>query len=206
MISDRNESELRWTRIRPDAVLAIRELAKMLEADGPPQDMLDLYLYSKKVVAEVMEARLDMELVERCDTFYELREKLGLLVSEKYGALLPKQYLSIPYGSKVHEKLFQILLQRFDTDVPSSLLRVLTRDSVHTERRLRELRELGLDIRPGVLSGVGSYRLCSLGVDTTLIPTMIYNVAQRKEHRYLAEDELLRILGFPGDDADNAPV
>jgi len=102
----------------------------------------------------------------------------------------------VPYGSEVHEKLFQILLQRFDIDVPAGLLRVLTHDSVHTERRLRELRELGLDIGTSNSSGIDMYRLKSLNIDTSFIPRIVYNNAQRKKHIFLPENELKSILGL----------
>ncbi|WP_327636127.1 hypothetical protein OHB24_39770 [Kribbella sp. NBC_00482] len=184
-----------WEQLRPDALLAIRGLADSLEVgDIPTQELLDLYVYSKRVVAEVMGARFDMEFPGLSPEFHRLREDLSETMVSRYGGSVPAPYLVVPYGSKVHEKLFHILLQRFDTEVPAGLLRVPTRDSVHTERRVRELRELGLDIDTKKHSGIDTYRLCSLNLDFSLIPKIIFNTARDKKHSLISRAELEKIL------------
>ncbi|MEU4293827.1 hypothetical protein AB0E63_36885 [Kribbella sp. NPDC026596] len=193
--ADAQQPEDRWDQLRPSAVLAIRELAASLESGGRARDVLDLYVYSKRIVAEVMEARLEMEFPEPCVEFHQIRDELAVAMADQYGDVVPRPYLTVPYGSRVHEKLFQILLQRFDTEVPAGLLRIPTRDSVHSERRLRELRELGLDISPSKSSGVDTYRLRSLRLDFSLIPRIVYNNAQKKKHALMPKAKLKKALG-----------
>ncbi|MEV6889372.1 hypothetical protein [Kribbella sp. NPDC051137] len=189
------DPEREWEHLRPDALLAIRGLADSLEAgDLPAQELLDLYVYSKRVVAEVMGARFDMEFPGMSPEFHRLREELSEAMVSRYGDSVPAAYLAVPYGSKVHEKLFHILLQRFNTEVPAELLRVPTRDSVHTERRVRELRELGLDIDTKKLSGIDTYKLCSLSLDFSVIPKIIFNTARDKKHPLMPRVKLEEIL------------
>lgn len=195
MAADIHKPEDRWNQLRPSAILAIRELAESLESGGRAHDVLDLYVYSKRIVAEVMEARLEMELSEPCPEFHQLRQDLAGAISDRFGDLVPRSYLTVPYGSRVHEKLFQILLQRFDEEVPAGLLRIPTRDSVHSERRLRELRELGLDIAPSSSSGVDTYRLRSLDLDLSMLPRIVYNNARKKKHALMRELDLRAVLG-----------
>jgi hypothetical protein len=59
------------------------------------------------------------------------------------------------------------------------MLRVVTGDSVHTERRVRELRELGLDVQTSKDSGYDYYTLGSLDVDTSFVPVIVANLIKR---------------------------
>ncbi|MFF4124205.1 hypothetical protein ACFYYP_11820 [Microbispora rosea] len=184
-----------WNRLRPDAVLAVKDLLILLESDdGSSQDLFDVYLYAKRLLADAMEARIKIDLDQPCEAFHDLRGKLRSVMEERYSAQLPAAYLTVPYGSAVHEKLFLTLLQRQGNEVPASLLRIVTADSVHTERRVRELRELGLDIVTGKASGSDTYKLNSLELDLSFLPTIIYNTASSKKHRLMPEPELKNLL------------
>ncbi|MGW2147396.1 hypothetical protein ACWCOT_24045 [Nonomuraea bangladeshensis] len=184
-----------WNRLRPDAVLAVKDLLNLLESDdGSSQDIFDVYLYAKRLLADAMEARIKIDLDQPCKAFHDLRGKLRSIMEDRYAAQLPAAYLTVPYGSSVHEKLFLTLLQRQGNEVPASLLRIVTADSVHTERRIRELRELGLDIVTAKASGSDTYKLDSLEIDLSVLPTIIYNTASSKKHRLMPESELKDLL------------
>ncbi|GAA2653774.1 hypothetical protein [Nonomuraea recticatena] len=185
-----------WSRLRPDAVQGVKDLLAQLERNGPTQDLIDVYLYSKRILAEAMEARMSIELGGGCETFHQLRERLAELMQEQFGGKVPEEYLGVPFGSHLHEKLFLLLLQRQGEEVPGTLIRVVAGDSVHTERRVRELRELGLDIETGKIGNVDTYKLNSLHLDTSFIPTIIFNTARNKKHRFMKQSELKRILGL----------
>ncbi|WP_067818837.1 hypothetical protein [Actinomadura kijaniata] len=184
-----------WHRLRSEAVLAVKDLLSRLESDNSSQDIFDVYLYAKRVLADAMEVRLKIDLDQPCDTFRDLRSQLRGIMEERYGGRVPDPYLTVPYGSALHEKLFLILLQRQGTEVPAALLRIVSGDSVHTERRVRELRELGLDIRTRKAAGADTYLLGSLDLDVSFIPKIIANTARGKKHRFMAEAELKEILG-----------
>lgn len=70
------------------------------------------------------------------------------------------------YGS-THPVVFALLAERLGDAVPAWRLRVLTADAIHTERRTRELRDLGLDIQTSEQDGTPTYTLTSLDPDLT---------------------------------------
>ncbi|MFJ6769523.1 hypothetical protein ACIQOV_00840 [Kitasatospora sp. NPDC091257] len=173
-----------WHRLKPDTVLAVEGVLDQLKKDdaqADAQNLLDAYLYAKRLLAESMQALVRTGLPAECDTFRDLRAQLAARMTEEYGDRIPERYLTVPYGSRTHEQLFSMLLRRYRQPVSAALLRVVTRDSVHTERRTRELRELGLDIVPSREGGSDVYTLRSLELDTSLIPAIITNNLRDKK-------------------------
>ncbi|MFB8238765.1 hypothetical protein ACFC58_19665 [Kitasatospora purpeofusca] len=173
-----------WHQLKPDTTHAVKGVLNLLEADdaeADAQNLLDAYLYAKRLLAESMQALVRTTLPAECDTFRDLRAQLAARIAEEYTERIPARYLTVPYGSRTHEELFSMLLRRLGQPVSAALLRVVTRDSVHTERRTRELRELGLDIVTGHESGSDVYTLRSLELDTSLIPTIITNNLRDKK-------------------------
>ncbi|WP_406088435.1 hypothetical protein [Kitasatospora purpeofusca] len=173
-----------WYRLKPDTALAVEGVLALLEkddAEADPQNLLDAYLYAKRLLAESMQALVRASLPAECDTFRDLRAQLAARMTEEYGERIPERYLTVPYGSRTHEELFSMLLRRLGQPVSAALLRVVTRDSVHAERRTRELRELGLDIATGYEGGSDVYTLRSLELDTSLIPKIITNNLRDKK-------------------------
>lgn len=183
-----------WNRLRADTIDAVDLLAAQLRQESSTQDMLDVYLYAKRLLAESMQAFVRIEYSQRCETFHDLRQQLKKEMDDRFEDVIPAEYLTVPYGSRVHEELFSMLLQRKRRAVPGEMLRVITADAVHAERRVRELRELGLDIIPGKTDGANVYRLNSLEIDTSKIPTIIKNVARDKKYVSMPELELIRVL------------
>lgn len=165
-----------WHQLRPDTLLAVEGVVGLLKQDdADAQNLLDAYLYAKRLLAESMQALARTDLPAKCATFRDLRAQLAERMAEEYGGRIPERYLTVPYGSRTHEELFATLLRRLGQPVTAALLRVVTREAVHTERRTRELRELGLDIVTSREGGNDVYTLRSLELDTTLIPTIIAN-------------------------------
>ncbi|MFD5511379.1 hypothetical protein ACFWIB_26900 [Streptomyces sp. NPDC127051] len=173
-----------WHRLKPDTALALEGVLDLLKSSGAQDDaqnLLDAYLYAKRLLAESMQALVRSDLPAESETFRNLRAQLAARMTEEYGGRIPARYLTVPYGSRTHEELFSMLLGRFRQPVSAALLRVVTRDSVHTERRTRELRELGLDIVPSREGGSDVYTLRSLELDTSMIATIITNNLRDKK-------------------------
>lgn len=185
-----------WARLKPDTELAVGTLLEQLRSETSGQDLLDAYLFAKKLLAESMQAYIRIDLEVPNGTFRDLREKLLGEIRRRYRAHIPDRYLRVPYGSSVHEQLFTLLLQRQGQPVQADLLRIVTADSVHTERRVRELRELGLDIRSSEESGQNLYTLGSLAIDTSFIPSIVRNIV-KKDSGLTARDRqsLIGLLG-----------
>jgi len=185
-----------WNRLKPDTIHAVRELLAQLYEDGAGQDLLDSYLYAKRLLADSMQALIRMDLPSRCETFHEMREDLREEISRRYDGRIPAAYLTVPYGSRVHEELFTILLERQGQPVSAALLRVVTADSVHAERRTRELRELGFQISTGKANGSDVYTLESLELDTSMVPTIVKNIRRDKKITQAEEHALTEVLGL----------
>lgn len=168
-----------WARLKPDTELAVGKLLEQVNSGTSGQDLLDAYLFAKKILAESMQAYIRIDLEAANQTFHNMRDKIREEINRRYEGSIPDRYLRVPYGSRVHEQLFTLLLQRQGAPVQADLLRVVTADSVHTERRVRELRELGLDIRSSAENGQNLYTLGSLRIDTSFIPSIVANVIKK---------------------------
>ncbi len=193
MTKNGSRSGAEWNRPRTEAIHAVKDFLELLEADGSAQDLFDAHLRARTVAAEAMQARMRTHLPERCDTFHQLRDKLHEELTKRYGDTIPPKYLRVPYGSRTHEELFSVLFDHFEQPVPAALLRIVTADSVHTERRTRELRELGLDIDASKANGTDVYTLCSLEIDDTRFASMVKNTVE-KDKKTLPEHERERYL------------
>ncbi|MFF2640741.1 hypothetical protein ACFVUB_12940 [Streptomyces niveus] len=175
MTDNSADAEASWQHLKPDSVHALQTLLMTIESDAPPGDLFETYVWSKSVLAKAMRARLEMHLPPECPTFWELRDRVAEAIMRKFGQSIPLKYLKVPYKSSVHIALFAILLEKIGEPVESAMLRVVTEDSVHTERRMRELRELGFDITPIEMRGIDFYKLGSLNINETLIPAIVKN-------------------------------
>jgi hypothetical protein len=74
-------------------------------------------------------------------------------------------YLDVPNYGWTQRVILELLAQNVGQRVRASRLRILIRDQVHTERRMRELRDLGFEIRNHQSEGKSYYELVSLKPD-----------------------------------------
>ncbi|WP_158721352.1 hypothetical protein [Streptomyces sp. NRRL S-241] len=184
------DSQQSWQSLKPGTLHAVEQLRNQLEvAQDSPQDLIDTYLIAKRALAESMQALLRESLPDSCPTFHDLREQLAGALSERFGGKIPEQYLRVPYSSRTHEELFTILLKSQGSPVPAMMLRIISADSVHTERRMRELRELGLDIVAGKTQGVDVYTLHSLEIDPEPLSSIPKNLIRQDKNLTKAEKE-----------------
>ncbi|NEA26847.1 hypothetical protein [Actinomadura bangladeshensis] len=195
-MSDRNPAGEEWARLKPDTVIAVKELSRKLESATANRELVDAYLYAKRLLAEAMRAFVLMELPERCDEFRRGRADIGAEMKRRYAGRVPDAYLEVPYKSRVHEALFCVLHRDIGDEVPGSLLRTVTADSVHTERRVRELRELGFPIASSESEGIDFYKLESAVPDFSMIPSLIMKVGKRNKFKAMPERELKQLLGI----------
>ena len=73
--------------------------------------------------------------------------------------------LKVRRYNELHAVILEYLSLHVDDTITGERLRFVTGDQVHTERRLRELRELGYRIEAVRVSGTDCYRLQSLEQD-----------------------------------------
>jgi hypothetical protein len=84
-----------------------------------------------------------------------------------------------------------ILLQALGKPVDSDRLRVVTGDKTHSERRARELRELGFNVKTSEKDGSQFYTLVDLEIDYTKVPELIAKVIHKSKALGQAERDKL---------------
>lgn len=90
-----------------------------------------------------------------------VKERMKVLFSDR----IDSKYLDVPNYGWTQRVILEFLAQNAKEDVRASRLRLLIRDQVHTERRMRELRDLGFDIHNKQFGGKSYYKLESLRPD-----------------------------------------
>lgn len=176
-----SDPQSNWPRLKASALEAVELLEDALaQSEEIHQDLLDAYLYAKRNLADAMQTFARSHLPpDGLEVFSDLRERIAGMTDTRFGGVVPARYLVVPYGSRTHAELFSLLYQFQGNPVAASLLRVITADSVHTERRMRELRELGLDIQAAKSSGGDVYILHSLAIDESYLASIVMNNIKR---------------------------
>jgi hypothetical protein len=163
-----------WVSLRPTSAYAVRELSSAFEReDSSPDGLIDAYLFAKRHLAQSMKALLLSQLPSECPKFAEMRARIETEMKNRYADRIPEQFLKVLYGSKVHELLFMILLRDLGRPVDSDRLRIVTGDQTHSERRARELRELGFSIETSEKDGSRYYTMADLEIDYSKVPELI---------------------------------
>ena len=169
-----------------DLLNEARLLTSFLESealrDGSVEALIDRYLDFKAMSAKALRVITDEQLardewaldgvLERLES--ELRSRLAgdgsarVVVIKRYG--------------HTHRKLYEYLWLHQRAPVSAMRLRTLTGDQVHTERRVRELRDIGLRIVAVKRSGQNVYELVDdhFNIDVALqrfVPEFVEAVA-----------------------------
>jgi hypothetical protein len=155
-------TEDQWGRLRPESARAVRILADLIAEPGAePERLLRAYLDAKARLAEAFRALALERLSDPTDDYVAAIADLDRQLVQSYSGVLPEKYLRVRGYGGVHPQLFAYLSRRVGQVVSALELRVLTGDAVHTERRVRELRDLGFEILAAHSAGSDTYRLTS---------------------------------------------
>lgn len=158
-----------WEKLKPATVFAVDELASALADQGKsPAAIIDAYLFAKRSLARSMQELLRSQLPDSSrEAFHRLREDVESELKLHFSGKVPDQYLKPLYGTKANEELFAVLHSEIGCHIDIARLRTVNGDDVHTERRIRELRELGLEITATSVNGNQHYMLHSLDLDSS---------------------------------------
>ncbi|AWK09570.1 hypothetical protein DDQ41_12305 [Streptomyces spongiicola] len=173
-IEDQSAFEV-WQRLKPDTQFAVKELSSTLEEPNEsPAAVLDAYLFAKRALAQSMQFLLRSQLPAASRAaFHEVRARIQDELHSRFSGRVPDQFLRVPYGTTANEELFAVLHQEIGSPVDSARLRTVNADDIHTERRIRELRELGLDVTSAKVNGHQYYILDSLELDSARIRDLV---------------------------------
>lgn len=184
--------EEQWNHLRPNLLDAYSILVEQLKGSTSNQDLLDAYLAAKRLSATAYQALLRANIPDQDTAWQTVRHTLAYEMDREYGHVLPDWARKIPYNSRTHQELFSLLAERLGQPVPGDYLRVVTADAVHAERRVRELRELGLPVVPAKVAEADTYTLRSLEIDKSYIHSIATNTV--KANKSIPEAEKKRLL------------
>lgn len=112
-----------------------------------------------------------------------------------FAGQVPSQLLRIPNYGTPHPELYDFLCENSGLDVPMWRLRMLAADAVHTERRLRGLEELGLNIKKHQIDGDMYYCLTNVEPDLDYAAALHLRNQARKQ-RSIPKSEKTRIINL----------
>lgn len=186
-----------WESSRRSAVIATRILLELMESSNPDHSRLIAgYLDAKRQLARAFQLFVTEESVDD-GPFVAFVARLEMAAEAVYPRV-PTRYRVVTGFGSAHRRLFGYLSEREERDVPIEELRLLTRDAVHTERRLRELRDLGAVV---AMSEVGGQRTCrmQLPVDLTTAAHewIVRKVVADGSLDDIAREELLHMVDSP---------
>lgn len=147
-----------WERERQLALDAVRVMLRLIEDTESSEVRTTAgYLDAKRTLAKAFQTRA----LEKYGASQVLDETVALVeggIREAFPQLPPRYARVQGYGA-VHVSLLGYLADRVGEDVSAEELRILTCDAVHTERRVRDLRDLGFTLSFGKAGGSQVYRL-----------------------------------------------
>jgi hypothetical protein len=154
-----------WSKQRVTALDSVATLGELLADSGAEDRRLVLaYLEAKHLLAEAFEA-FAVEKYADPTVLEEVKKALEPVMRQAYPRA-PDKYLRVRGFVEVHARLLAYLVPRAGCDVSAAELRMLTADAVHTERRARDLRDLGFQLDARSTAGSDVYVLRSPVPDT----------------------------------------
>ncbi|MFJ7946803.1 hypothetical protein ACIQ6K_24580 [Streptomyces sp. NPDC096354] len=189
------EAYAAWKRHKPNTHFAVGQLAALLEETAESADaVFGAYLVAKKDLARSMQELLRATLPPSRPAFAELRSRVSQSMQDRFGHRVPRRYLAVPYDTIANQDLFGLLHEHMGKPVETAVLRAINADDIHTERRIRELRELGLRIDPVKRDGVGCYVLTSLDLNPAQIQALVAKAIKKSSLPEAEQKKLIAVL------------
>ena len=153
-----------WNRLRTTALDSTNTLSEILsDPECDDRRLVTGYLEAKHALANAFEA-FAIEKYTEPSIFDIVKDSLERVMRETYPHI-PSRYLRVRGYGSTHRLLLAYIVGRAGKDIDASELRMLTGDAVHTERRARELRDLGFRLDARHTQGADVYVLTELEAD-----------------------------------------
>jgi hypothetical protein len=143
------------------------EAVRRADPRVPPsfEELLDRYIATRAALAEQFADLARTALLSGSSLLELTLAAIQQRCLDLFDERVPGKYLSVSGYSGVHPILLEYLARHIGDAVSASRLRVFTGDQVHTERRVRELRDLGFSVSVEVSGGEQHYSLLSTDAD-----------------------------------------
>jgi|HubBroStandDraft_4_1064222.scaffolds.fasta_scaffold30044_4 hypothetical protein len=158
--------------------------------------LLDGYLEARRSLARQFCLVAQRHLLRGDSLLETTRKRIEQRMTELCGKGIPEKYRLVHGYTSVQPILLQYLAQHVGNPVRSSKLRVLTADQIHTERRVRDLRDLGFQVEWKKVSDDDQYVLVSLEPDLGAAAALQLrkNIKDDKKLAKLEKDRLLAMV------------
>lgn len=131
-----------WKQQRQSARIEVEVLAELLrDEETSERRLIAGYLEAKRALARAFE-QLSVEKYNDVSHLESAKKMIEHAMKSNF-TQVPGKYLRVSGFSRVHAMLLAYLVPRVGAAVYADELRMLTGDAVHTERRARDLRDLG---------------------------------------------------------------
>lgn len=162
--------------------------------------LLDGYLEARRSLARQFCLVAQHHLLRGHTLLETTRKRIEQRMAELFGSRVPEKYLVVHGYTSVQPILLQYLAQHAGNPVRSSKLRVLTADQIHTERRVRDLRDLGFQVEWKKVSDDDQYVLASVEPDLDVAAALQVrkNIRDDKKLAKQEKDRLLKAIGQEG--------
>ena len=140
-------------------------LVNILQSGAEFEQQVDAYLQGRRSLARYFRDFALEEMNDDVDLISIVKTDINNFLSSRLADRLPAKLFVVRGYTGVHTVLLRYLQRNDGNFVSADRLRVLTEDQVHTERRVRELRDLGFRIDAQKISGQNQYRLSDLSPD-----------------------------------------
>jgi len=159
--------------------------------------VLNGYLEARRSLARQFCLVAQRHLLRGDSLLETTRMRVEQRMKELYGDRIPDKYKVVHGYTSVQPILLQYLAQHVGDPVRSSKLRVLTADQIHTERRVRDLRDLGFQVAWKKVSDEDQYLLASIEPDLD-VAAVIQLRKNIKDDKKLCKSEKEKFLGIVG--------
>jgi hypothetical protein len=159
--------------------------------------LLDGYLDARRALAKHFCLVAQHYLLRGDSLLEKTRKRIEQRMTELYSDNIPEKYRVVRGYKSVQPILLEYLGQHAGNPVRSSKLRILTADQIHTERRVRDLRELGFQVNWKKVSDEDQYILASIEPDLDLAAALQISKNLRDDKK-LSKQERERLLGLLG--------
>lgn len=146
---------------RSRAVRSLKYLTDLASDGRDFERILDGYLETRRQLTRSFREMASEHLTAATDELETTSRRIRERMLEMYDGQVSDGYLVPGTFSRVHSLVLGYLIPRCETPVPAARIRVLTGEQVHTERRIRELRDFGYDVTSSSVSGEQTYTLQS---------------------------------------------
>lgn len=131
-----------WKQQRQSARMEVEVLAELLrDEETSERRLIAGYLEAKRALARAF-GQLAVEKYNDVSHLESAKKMIEHAMKSNFNQV-PGKYLRVSGFSRVHAMLLAYLVPRVGAAVYADELRMLTGDAVHTERRARDLRDLG---------------------------------------------------------------